>query len=203
MTNESFARRRLAECCHLLYDRHLTVSAGGNMSVRLGEDEILITPSGVNKGLISGDDLVKMDMDGNVISGGKPSIEHKFHIGIYKENPETNAVIHCHPLYCLALAVKGEDIKSCLTPEGVLLLDQVPTVRYETPGSQELVDAVMEYADAPAMLMAKHGAITQGRTLEEAFNRMEELEFQAHLQILAGDAAELPVEELVKLRGMR
>ena len=203
MTNESFARRRLAECCHLLYDRHLTVSAGGNMSVRLGEDEILITPSGVNKGLISGDDLVKMDMDGNVISGGNPSIEHKFHIGIYKENPETNAVIHCHPLYCLALAVKGEDIKSCLTPEGVLLLDQVPTVRYETPGSQELVDAVMEYADAPAMLMAKHGAITQGRTLEEAFNRMEELEFQAHLQILAGDAAELPVEEVVKLRGMR
>lgn len=203
MTNESFARRRLAECCHLLYDRHLTVSAGGNMSVRLGEDEILITPSGVNKGLICGDDLVKMDMDGNVISGGKPSIEHKFHIGIYKENPETNAVIHCHPLYCLALAVKGEDIKSCLTPEGVLLLDQVPTVRYETPGSQELVDAVMEYADAPAMLMAKHGAITQGRTLEEAFNRMEELEFQAHLQILAGDAAELPVEEVVKLRGMR
>ena len=203
MTNESFARRRLAECCHLLYDRHLTVSAGGNMSVRLGEDEILITPSGVNKGLISGDDLVKMDMDGNVISGGKPSIEHKFHIGIYKENPETNAVIHCHPLYCLALAVKGEGIKSCLTPEGVLLLDQVPTVRYETPGSQELVDAVMEYADAPAMLMAKHGAITQGRTLEEAFNRMEELEFQAHLQILAGDAAELPVEEVVKLRGMR
>lgn len=203
MTNESFARRRLAECCHLLYDRHLTVSAGGNMSVRLGEDEILITPSGVNKGLISGDDLVKMDMDGNVISGGKPSIEHKFHIGIYKENPETDAVIHCHPLYCLALAVKGEDIKSCLTPEGVLLLDQVPTVRYETPGSQELVDAVMEYADAPAMLMAKHGAITQGRTLEEAFNRMEELEFQAHLQILAGDAAELPVEEVVKLRGMR
>ena len=203
MTNESFARRRLAECCHLLYDRHLTVSAGGNMSVRLGEDEILITPSGVNKGLISGDDLVKMDMDGNVISGGKPSIEHKFHIGIYKENPETNAVIHCHPLYCLALAVKGEDIKSCLTPEGVLLLDQVPTVRYETPGSQELVDAVMEYADAPAMLMAKHGAITQGRTLEEAFKRMEELEFQAHLQILAGDAAELPVEEVVKLRGMR
>ena len=203
MTNESFARRRLAECCHLLYDRHLTVSAGGNMSVRLGEDEILITPSGVNKGLISGDDLVKMDMDGNVISGGKPSIEHKFHIGIYKENPETNAVIHCHPLYCLALAVKGEDIKSCLTPEGVLLLDQVPTVRYETPGSQELVDAVMEYADAPAMLMAKHGAITQGRTLEEAFNRMEELEFQAHLQILAGDAAELLVEEVVKLRGMR
>ena len=85
----------------------------------------------------------------------------------------------------------------------MLLLDQVPTCRYATPGSDELVEAVMEYATAPAMLMAKHGAITQGRTLEEAYNRMEELEFQAHLQILSGDAEELPMDEVIKLRGMR
>ena len=61
----------------------------------------------------------------------------------------------------------------------------------------------MEYAHAPAMLMARHGAITQGRTLEEAYNRMEELEFQAHLQILAGNAEELPMSEIMKLREMR
>lgn len=203
MNNEAFARKRLVECCHMLYDRNLTVSAGGNMSVRLNDREILITPSGVNKGLVREDDLVKMDMDGNVLSGGKPSIEHKFHLGIYRENPETNAVVHCHPLYCLAVLTRGEDLKSTLTPEGVLLLDQVPTCRYATPGSDELVDAVMEYAGAPAMLMARHGAITQGRTLEEAYNRMEELEFQAHLQILAGDAEELPMSEIMKLREMR
>lgn len=203
MNSETFARKRLVECCHLLYDRHLTVSAGGNMSLRLNDNEILITPSGVNKGMIHEEDLVKMDLDGNVISGGKPSIEHKFHIGIYKENPATNAIVHCHPLYCLAVLTRGEGIKSALTPEGVLLLDQVPVCRYATPGSDDLVDAVMEYADAPAMLMAKHGALTQGRTLEEAFNRMEELEFQAHLQILAGDAEELPLDEINKLREMR
>ena len=203
MTNEMFARKRLTECCHLLYQRNLTVSAGGNMSVRLNENEILITPSGVNKGMIQADDLVKMDMDGNVISGGKPSIEHKFHLGIYEENPETGAVIHCHPLYCLAVLTRGETLRSALTPEGVLLLDQVPVCRYATPGSEELVEAVMEYADAPAILMAKHGAITQGRTLEEAYNRMEELEFQAHLQILAGNAEELPADEIQKLREMR
>lgn len=203
MMNESFARKRLVECCHLLYDRNLTVSAGGNMSVRINDNEILITPSGVNKGMIHEEDLVKMDMDGNVISGGKPSIEHKFHLGIYKENPETNAVVHCHPLYCLAILTKGENLKSTLTPEGVLLLDQVPTCRYATPGSQELVDAVMEYANAPAMLMAKHGALTQGRTLEEAYNRMEELEFQAHLQLLTPNAEELPIDEIIKLREMR
>ncbi|MBQ4412308.1 MAG: class II aldolase/adducin family protein [Candidatus Methanomethylophilus sp.] len=203
MNSEAFARKRLVECCHMLYDRNLTVSAGGNMSVRINDREILITPSGVNKGLVREDDLVKMDMDGNVLSGGKPSIEHKFHLGIYKENPETNAVVHCHPLYCLAILTRGEDLKSTLTPEGVLLLDQVPTCRYATPGSDELVEAVMEYANAPAMLMARHGAITQGRTLEEAYNRMEELEFQAHLQILAGNAEELPMSEIMKLREMR
>ena len=203
MNSEAFARKRLVECCHMLYDRNLTVSAGGNMSVRINDREILITPSGVNKGLVREDDLVKMDMDGNVLSGGKPSIEHKFHLGIYRENPETNAVVHCHPLYCLAILPRGEDLKSTLTPEGVLLLDQVPTCRYATPGSDELVEAVMEYAHAPAMLMARHGAITQGRTLEEAYNRMEELEFQAHLQILAGNAEELPISEIMKLREMR
>ena len=203
MNSEAFARKRLVECSHMLYDRNLTVSAGGNMSVRINDREILITPSGVNKGLVREDDLVKMDMDGNVLSGGKPSIEHKFHLGIYRENPETNAVVHCHPLYCLAILTRGEDLKSTLTPEGVLLLDQVPTCRYATPGSDELVEAVMEYAHAPAMLMARHGAITQGRTLEEAYNRMEELEFQAHLQILAGNAEELPISEIMKLREMR
>ena len=203
MNSEAFARKRRVECCHMLYDSNLTVSAGGNMSVRINDREILITPSGVNKGLVREDDLVKMDMDGNVLSGGKPSIEHKFHLGIYRENPETNAVVHCHPLYCLAILTRGEDLKSTLTPEGVLLLDQVPTCRYATPGSDELVEAVMEYAHAPAMLMARHGAITQGRTLEEAYNRMEELEFQAHLQILAGNAEELPMSEIMKLREMR
>ena len=203
MNSEAFARKRLVECCHMLYDRNLTVSAGGNMSVRINDREILITPSGVNKGLVREDDLVKMDMDGNVLSGGKPSIEHKFHLGIYREHPETNAVVHCHPLYCLAILTRGEDLKSTLTPEGVLLLAQVPTCRYATPGSDELVEAVMEYAHAPAMLMARHGAITQGRTLEEAYNRMEELEFQAHLQILAGNAEELPISEIMKLREMR
>ncbi len=203
MINENYARKRLVECCHLLYERNLTVSAGGNMSVRIGDNLMLITPSGVNKGLISEDDLVKMDLDGNVLSEGKPSIEHRFHIGIYKANPGTEAVIHCHPLYCLAIMTRNEGLRSTLTPEGVLLLDEVPVCRYATPGSEELVDAVLEYAEAPAMLMDRHGAITQGRTLEEAFNRMEELEFQAHLQILAGNAEGLPADEVQKLREMR
>lgn len=201
--NEEFSRKRLTECCRLLYERRLTYSAGGNMSVRLGDDTVLITPSGVNKGMIRPEDLVHMDMDGEVISGGKPSIEHRFHLGLYKANPSVNAVIHCHPLHCLAVALGKDGIRTCITPEGVLLLDRVPLIRYETPGSEELVEAVLECSDAPAMLLAKHGAITQGSTLEEAYDRMEELEFQAHLQILSPDAEDLPEDEIDTLRGMR
>ena len=97
--NEEYARNRLTDICKLLYDRQLTVSAGGNMSIRLNEREILITPSGRNKGMLEPEDLIKMDLDGNVLSSGKPSIEHKFHLALYRKNPDTNAVVPVTPLY--------------------------------------------------------------------------------------------------------
>jgi len=198
--NEEFARKELAGLCKRLYDRNLTVSAGGNMSIRLNDKEFLITPSGRNKGSLLPEDLIKMDLKGNILSEGKPSIEREFHIAIYKDNPETNAVVHCHPLYCTALAVREENIKSGLTPEGVILLGEVPMVDYFTPGSKELAKAVKAHSTSKAMLMKRHGAITQGRTSEEAFNRMEELEFQAKLQLLVDGAEELPSQEIDKLK---
>jgi len=198
--NEEFARKELTALCKRLYDRNLTVSAGGNMSIRLNNTEFLITPSGRNKGSLIPEDLIKMDLKGNILSEGKPSIEREFHIAIYKDNPETNAVVHCHPLYCTALAVKGENIRSGLTPEGVILLGEVPMVDYFTPGSKELAKAVKAHSKSKAMLMKRHGAITQGKTSEEAFNRMEELEFQAKLQMLVNNAEELPPQEIDKLK---
>jgi Ribulose-5-phosphate 4-epimerase and related epimerases and aldolases len=198
--NEEFARKELADLCKRLYDRNLTVSAGGNMSLRLNKTEFLITPSGRNKGSLLPEDLIKMDLKGNILSEGKPSIEREFHIAIYKDNPETNAVVHCHPLYCTALAVREENVRSGLTPEGVILLGEVPMVDYFTPGSKELAKAVKAHSGSKAMLMKRHGAITQGRTSEEAFNRMEELEFQAKLQMLVDGAEELPLQEIDKLK---
>lgn len=196
--SEDEARRALVETCARLYDRNLTVSAGGNMSVRV-EDGILITPSGRNKGLLKPEDLVKVSLDGGVISGGKPSIETRFHLALYRANPQTNAVVHCHPLNCIALTLKGEELRCNLTPEGVLLLKKVPTIPYITPGTDELVDAVASHHESDVMLMERHGALTQGSTLEEAYDRMEELEFQARLQMMCGDVEDLPAEELRKL----
>ncbi len=201
--NERYARQELVKICRMLYDRQLTVSAGGNMSVKIKDSEILITPSGRNKGMLEPEDLVLIDSKGKVLSGGKPSIEHKFHLALYNMNYDTGAVIHCHPLHCVTLAVKGEKIKSNITPEGVLLLGDVPMIDYYTPGSKKLVEAVAEYGHSKAILMARHGAITQGKTLEEAYNRMEELEFQAKLQLLCGDdVTDLPKREITKLSKM-
>ncbi len=200
--NERYARGELVKICKMLYDRQLTVSAGGNMSVRINDSEILITPSGRNKGLLEPEDLVLIDSKGKVLSDGKPSIEHKFHLALYNINYDTNAVVHCHPLHCVTLAVKAENIKSNITPEGVLLLGEVPMIGYYTPGSKKLVDAVAAVGDHKAILMERHGAITQGRTLEEAYNRMEELEFQAKLQLMCGDVTDLPKAEIKKLSKM-
>ncbi len=200
--NERYARELLAEFCRMLYDRNLTVSAGGNMSVRINEGEILITPSGRNKGLLRPEDMVRVSIDGEVLSDGRPSIEHRFHLALYRMNPGTNAVVHCHPLHCVALAVRGEPVRCNLTPEGAILLGHVPMVGYFTPGSEELVEAVAAEGRAAAMLLERHGAITQGGTLEEAYDRMEELEFQARLQLMVGDAPDLPESEVAKLRGM-
>jgi len=200
--NEQTARSKLADVCRLLYDRNLTVSAGGNMSLRLNEKEFIITPSGRNKGMLRSDEMVLMNINGKVLSGGKPSMEKKFHIALFNADPDTASIIHCHPLYCTALTLRGEKIKSALTPEGIILLGEVPTIGYFTPGSKRLSEAVAEHASYKAMLMERHGAITQGRTLEEAFNRMEELEFQAKLQMLAGDAKILPLQEIKKLSKM-
>ncbi len=200
--NEMYARELLTEFCKMLYDRQLTVSAGGNMSMRINDREIIITPSGRNKGLLRPEDMVKVSIDGEVLSDGKPSIEHRFHLALYRMNPETNAVVHCHPLNCVALAVRNTEMRCNLTPEGAILLGHVPMIGYYTPGSEELVEAVAKEGHCRAMLMERHGALTQGRTIEEAYNRMEELEFQAKLQLIVGDAEDLPDDEVEKLSRM-
>jgi len=199
--NESEARKILCDACSKLYGKELLVSAGGNVSIRT-DDGILITPSGRNKGSLTEDDIVKLTMNGKVVGKGKPSIEYKFHLALYNLRNDTNAIVHCHPVYCTALSVKNEKVRTDLTPEGTILLGDVPMVPYRTPGSDELVEEIEKISRSSAALMESHGAVTQGRTMEEACNRMEELEFQAHLQLVVGNVQGLPRDEIYKLRRM-
>jgi L-fuculose-phosphate aldolase len=129
-------------------------------------------------------------------------MEYKFHLALYQLRNEINAVVHCHPIYCTALAVKGERVRTDLTPEGVILLGEVPTIPYRTPGTDELAEEVAKMSRYSAALLENHGAVTQGKTLEEACNRMEELEFQAHLQLVVGNVTGLSREEVYRLRKM-
>ena len=199
--NETDARKTLCDACTKLYEKDLLVSAGGNVSIRI-DDGFLITPSGRNKGSLSPEDMVKVSMAGKAVGKGRPSIEYKFHLALYNLRNDTNAVVHCHPIYCTALAVKGEKLRTDLTPEGVILLGDVPLIPYCTPGSDELVREIERIYRSSAAIMENHGAVTQGKTMEEACNRMEELEFQAHLQLVVGNVNGLTREEVHKLRRM-
>jgi L-fuculose-phosphate aldolase len=204
MTSEH-ARREIVDFGRMLYQKGLTVGTAGNISARGEHDTMLITPTSTCKGMLEEDRLVVIDIkDGKVLSGGRPSIETPFHLAFYRARPEVKAVIHTHPVYCTALAVKGLRILPGLTPEGLLVLGRnVPLVPYATPGTDDLAkvlsDALMT---SDSFLLEKHGAIAVGRDMEEAFHRMETLEFMAQLQFnlhTLGGAKQLPDDEIDRI----
>jgi L-fuculose-phosphate aldolase len=168
---------KLVEIAKRLYDRNMNAALGGNVSFRRG-DEITITEAGINKGFMSADDVVVVDMDGNRLLGnGKPSSEGKMHYEIYKLRPDVQAIIHAHPPFAVAFALAHHDLPDDILPEATILLGHVPCLPYVTPSTIELAREVAQgLAHRNAAFMENHGAITVGADLEEAYNRMELLE---------------------------
>lgn len=196
--------QELVDVGRLLYERHLTFANGGNMSVRYN-DSILVTPSGVCKGMLSFKDMIEIEIEsGKVLGERKPSMESPFHLGIYRNRPDVNAVIHCHPVSCTALAVMGKDLRTDLTPESLMVLGRtVPTISYDTPGSKGLAEKISgALGSNTACLMQNHGALAVGKDVMDAFFRMETLEYVATLQLKCGDAAGLPDDEIEKILAM-
>jgi len=203
LDHEARLRAEIIRVGRMMRDRNLVFATGGNVSAKVDDESFLITPSGVRKGEMREEDLVLVGLDGTWSGKIKPSIETPLHTAIYRSR-EVGAVVHAHPPCCTALAVTGIDLLTGLIPEGVMVLGEVPTIPYRTPGTQELADALTEGKGAKAFLMERHGALTVGRDLEEAYNRMEEMEFIACLQLKVmslGEPQELPLEERRKLGG--
>jgi len=205
--NEEDARRQLAATGRLAFERRLTFGSGGNISCRLDERTMLITPSGTCKGMLAPEQMIRVDIETGEHSGGRPSMETPFHSGIYRSRPEVGAIIHCHPLSCTALAVLGRRLRTALTPEGLMVLgDFVPIVAYGTPGSDDLADKlVRQLGVSRACLMQSHGALAVGRDLQDAFNRMETMEYMASLQLMVertGDVKDLPEQEVKHILSM-
>jgi L-fuculose-phosphate aldolase len=168
---------KLVEIAKRLYERSMNAALGGNVSIRLG-DEIAISPAGINKGFMTEDDVVVVDMGGTKLRGnGKPSSEGKMHYEIYKLRPDVQAIIHAHPPFAVAFALAHHDLPDDILPEATILLGHVPCLPYVTPSTIELACEVAEgLTHRNAAFMANHGAITVGADLEEAYNRMELLE---------------------------
>jgi len=187
MKIEGELRKEIVDCGQLMYRLRLVSGTGGNISGRIDDKAIIITPSGVCKGKMKAYDLIRMLIEsGKVTAGGKPSMETPFHLAFYRQRKDVGAVIHCHPLFCTLLSVTGETVRTDLTPEGLLVLKEVAFIRYATPGSEQLAKNLAEgMNEHDAFILENHGAITVGKDMADAFHKMETLEFLAELQVRA------------------
>lgn len=187
-----------------LWEREYISGTGGNLSVRLDENHILSTPAGLAKGRLTPDDLVVTDLGGTQVSGHrKPSSELKIHLASYRLRPDVSAVVHAHPKTVVAHSLASISLMFTALPEAVVALGMIRSVPYETPGTTELA-LKMESALAKydAIVMERHGAVTLGRSLGEAYDRMETLEHAAQTLYLAqtlGTIEALPDDEIGRL----
>jgi L-fuculose-phosphate aldolase len=169
-----------------MHDCGFVASTDGNLSVRLGLDRILTTPTCMSKGMISPEDLVVTDLEGRQLSGSrKASSEIAMHLLIYRLRPDVNAICHAHPPIATGFAAAGMALDKPILCELVIGLGQVPLARYGTPGTRELSDAIEPYVhEHDAVLMANHGVVTYGPDLLTAFLRLETTEHFAHVALV-------------------
>jgi L-fuculose-phosphate aldolase len=186
-SDERALREQIVRVCRRLYERGLIAGAEGNVSVRLPDGNVLITPAGAAKIDVSPSDLVVLHASGKrVAAAGRASSELGMHLRIYERRQDVGAVVHAHPPLATAFAVAGEDLMEPVLPEIVVQTGGVPLVPYATPGSPALADAIEPFLQHhDAFLMANHGATSLGSTLSIAHQRMESLEHAARILFAA------------------
>lgn len=207
----TFLEEREAVCRvgKLLYDRGYVAANDGNISVKVGEDRLLITPSGISKGRMTPEMLLVTDLDGEVIEGDRhPSSEGKMHLEVYRGRADVNAVVHAHPPVSTAFAVCRRGLETPYLSELVAGLGQVPcTPSFAMLSTEEVPQSVRPYlADYNALLLANHGALAWGGDLWEAFDRLETVEHTAKIVLnaqLLGGGVPLTEEEVARLQGLR
>lgn len=207
MTAHAVARR-MAQCCRQLAAQGLIAGQDGNLSVRLGPDRVLVTPRGLIKALVRPADMVEVDMRGRRRRGRRnPTSELDLHLRILARRPDIGAVVHAHPPVATGYAVAGQRLQIFVLPELILQCGEVPLVPYGAPGTPELADRLEPHlAGHDAWLLANHGAVTVGATLDAAWIRMESLEHAARIMFVAqglGRVNELGTEAVARLRRER
>lgn len=183
--SELEAKRDILVIGRKLYERGFVAANDGNLSVRVGENEVWATPTGVSKGDMNEDMLVKLDLSGNVLAGTrKPSSEIKMHLRIYQEQPQMRGVAHAHPPFSTTFAAAGIPLDQALIQETVVLVGTVPIAPYAVPGSEELADSVAPFCQThSALLLEHHGLVTWGSSLQQAYFFLESTEALARVTL--------------------
>lgn len=179
---DSDAKKMIVEIGRRMYMKNFVAANDGNISCKVDDETIWTTPTGVSKGFMLEDEMVKMRLDGKIINQGKraPSSEVKMHLRIYNERKDVMAVCHAHPPISTSFAIAGMALNQAIYPEAIVNLGIVPCVHYEKPGSQRIPDSIAPYVrDYNALLLANHGVVTWGTSLMEAWYRMEATEHYA------------------------
>ena len=210
MTNEWEQKKMIVEIGRRIWQRGYVAANDGNITVRLNEKEILTTPTGVSKGFMTQDMIIKLDMNGKVLTPNskfRPSSEVKMHLEVYAQREDINAVIHTHPPHCTSFAVAGIPLDKCVLPEAVITLGAVPIAPYGTPSTREIPDSIKPHIqNSDAVLLANHGALTLGVDLVTAYHRTETLEHTAYITFLSiqlGNVNMIPGPEVDKLMTIR
>ena len=201
-------KKHICEVAHKLYNLGFVAANDGNISVKLSDNEFYCTPTGVSKGDMTPDMIIRIDGTGKKLEGKlNPSSEIKMHLRVYRERPDVKAVVHAHPPVATAFTVAGVELDQHILPEAVIYFGHVPTCDYGTPTTMEIPDSLMPFIQKhDAFLLRNHGALAVGCDLQRALFLMEEVEFNAKICKYArelGGVNEIPCEELEKLMEIR
>lgn len=205
---ETEAARAILEIGRRVWEKGFVAASDGNISVRFNDTEVIATPSSRSKGFMALDEIVKIDLHGHKISGkGKPSTELPMHLQIYRLRPDIHAVVHCHPPAATGFAAAGLALDRALISEIILSLGCVPLAQYGTPATDDLtkpLEPLIPHYDA--ILMANHGVVCYGKTLDDAYFKMETVEHFARINLVVrilGRENLLSREEVDKLFARR
>ncbi len=208
LRSEYKIKQDIIEVGRRIYQKGFVASNDGNITVRISENEVLTTPTGVSKGFMTPEMILKVDMNGKVISGKlKPSSEVKMHLDVYRNRPDVNSVVHAHPPVATGFAVAGIPLDKYVLPEIIIGLGTIPLAKYGTPSTDEIPNAVREYLNTnDAFLLANHGALTVGTDVFNTYYKMESLELFAQISLTArqlGQELELSGTQVGKLLEIR
>jgi L-fuculose-phosphate aldolase len=191
-----------------LYEKGFVAATDGNLSIRRNDGNIFITGSGLQKGFLKESDLAVIDSEGNKISGERhPSSEKAMHLFVYKSRPDIMACCHAHPPYSTAYSIAGRPLPSNILPEVIISVGDIALTDYAPPGTEAVPRSLEKYIHThEAFILRNHGVLTIGRTMEEAYNRMEIVEHYAKIVYIAANIGPLnfiDTEEINRLKKIK